>query len=233
MSIHIGAKPGEIAPTVLFPGDPLRARHIAKTMLENSTCVNEIRGMLCFTGSWEGKPVSVMGSGMGQPSLSIYANELYRDYDVQSIIRIGSAGSLQESVKVGDIVLAQGACTNAGINRRRFSGLDYAPISSFDLLQGAWKFGVDAGLNIHVGNVLSTDSFYDPQPEMWKNWAAYGVLAVEMESSELLTLAASYRRKALGILTISDSLVDSSHDILADRETGMTSMAEMALSLID
>jgi purine-nucleoside phosphorylase len=233
MSIHIGAQKGEIASTVLFPGDPLRAKHIAETFFDDPRCVNEIRGMFCYTGSYRGKPVSVMGSGMGQPSLSIYTNELYRDYDVRSIIRIGSAGSLQESVLVGDIVLAQGACTNASVNRRRFSGLDYAPISDFGLLRAAWDAAQSAGLRTHVGNVLSTDSFYDPQGDMWKTWASYGVLAVEMESAELLTLAASYGRKALGILTISDSLVDSSHDILQDREKGMTDMAELALSLIE
>ncbi len=232
MSIHIKAEKGDIAPTVLFPGDPLRAKHIAQTMFENPRCVNELRGMLCYTGTYKGKAVSAMGSGMGQPSLSIYANELYRDYGVQQIIRIGSAGSLQSSVKVGDIVLAQGACTNASMNRRRFSGNDFAPISDFDLLRRAWEAAAAMKLPMHVGNVLSTDSFYDPQPDMWKKWAEYGVLAVEMESAELLTLGSLYQRKALGILTISDSLVDSSHDILNDREKGMTDMVTLALSLL-
>lgn len=232
MSIHIGAMENQIAETVLLPGDPMRAKHFAETFLEDAESVNAIRGMFCYTGSYKGKRVSIMGSGMGQPSLSIYVNELFRDYNVQNIVRIGSAGSFQSTVKVGDIILAQGACTNSNVNRRRFSGLDFSAIADFSLLRRAWDIAAERELITHVGNILSTDSFYDPQPDMWKTWAAFGVLAVEMESTELYTLAASYGRKALSILTISDSLVDSSHDILHDREKGMNTMAELALGLL-
>lgn len=231
MSIHIGANPQEIAKTVLFPGDPLRAKHIAQTFLEDSRCVSEIRGMFCYTGIYNRRKVSVMGSGMGMPSLAIYASELFRDYGVQQIIRIGSAGSVQREVEVGHIVLAQGASTNSGINRRRFDGNDYAALSDFGLLNQAYQKAVELQLPVHVGNILSTDSFYDPQGEMWKTWARYGILAIEMESTELFTLAAEYQRKALSILTISDSLVDPSHHILDQREKGMNDMTRIALSL--
>lgn len=231
MSIHINAKEGSIAPTVLFPGDPLRAKYFAETYLQNTETVSDLRGMYCLSGEYQGKPVSIMGSGMGQPSLSIYANELYRDYGVEQIIRIGSCGSIQEQVKVNDLILAQGACTNGNMNRRRFNGLDFAAISDFHLLQTAYTTAQERGLNVHVGNILSTDSFYDPQPEAWKLWAEYSVLGIEMESAELYTLGAYYGKKALSILTVSDSLLDNSHDILQDREKGMGAMAELALTL--
>ncbi|AHC14692.1 purine-nucleoside phosphorylase [Salinispira pacifica] len=231
MSIHINAEAGKIAPTVLFPGDPLRAKYFAEKYLENPETVSDLRGMYCLSGEYKGKRVSFMGSGMGQASLSIYANELYRDYGVEQIIRIGSCGSIQEHVKVNQIILAQGACTNGNMNRRRFNNLDFAAISDFTLLSKAYTTARDRGLDVHVGNILSTDSFYDSHPEEWKLWASYAVLGIEMESAELYTLAASYGKKALSILTVSDSLLDSSHDILQDREKGMGAMAELALAL--
>lgn len=230
MSIHISAKPGDIAPAMLLPGDPLRARHIAETLFTSPRLVNEIRGMYCYTGTYQGMPVSVMGSGMGQASLSIYVNELYRDYGVQNIIRVGSCGSLKKEIRIMDLVLAQGASTNANMNRRRFMGMDFAPLPDFATLKAAQEVCQERGLTHHVGNILSTDTFYDPDPEAWKLWARYGVLGVEMETAELYTLAAAYGRRALCILTVSDSLADpDGGDALMDRETGFTTMAEVAL----
>ncbi len=231
MSIHIEAQSGEIAKTVLFPGDPLRAEYFAKQYLKNPKLVNKRRGMFCYTGIYEDKEVSIMGSGMGQASLGIYANELYKDYNVEAIIRIGSGGSFQNHVNVGDIILAQGACTNGNINKRRFNNLDFAAIASFKLLRSAVDTAEQRQLTHHVGNILSSDSFYNPDPQEWKLWARFAVLAIEMETAELYTLAAQYGKQALCILTISDSLVDDSHDILQDREKGMGKMAELALAI--
>lgn len=232
MSIHIQAKPGEIAPRLLLPGDPLRAKFIAETYFESPKLVNELRGMFCYTGTYKGVPVSAMGSGMGQPTLSIYVNELFREYGVQTIIRVGSCGGLQPEVKVMDLVLAQGASTTGNVNHRRFHGMDYAPLADFGLLMSAHQKAQEMGLPVHVGNILATDSFYDPDPHIWKLWASYGVLAIEMESAELYTLAAQFKRKALSILTVSDSLVDPSTDVLQDRETGFKAMAELSLEVL-
>ncbi|NCN04512.1 MAG: purine-nucleoside phosphorylase [Spirochaetales bacterium] len=232
MSIHISAKPGEIAADLLLPGDPLRAKFIAETFFESPKLVNEIRGMYCFTGSYRGKPISVMGSGMGQPSLSIYVNELFRDYNVQRVIRVGSCGSIQPKVKVRDLILAAGACSTGNMNRRRFQGMDFAPVSDFGLLRQAHDLATAGSTPVHVGNVLATDSFYEPDADGWKMWATYQVLAIEMESAELLTLAAQFDRRALSILTVSDSLVDPSTDALQDRERGFRAMAELALNTL-
>ena len=231
MTIHINADRGQIAESLLLPGDPQRARFFAETYLTDAKQVSDLRGMFCYTGTYEGRPVSVMGSGMGLPSLSIYVNELYREYGVKQIIRVGSCGSLQTSVKINDIVLAQAACTNSAINRRRFINIDYAPLADFSLLMAAYRRAEDRSLSFHVGNILSNDTFYDPEPDAWKRLAAYGVLAVEMETAELYTLAAQYGRKALSILTVSDSLADDSANILQDRERGMGAMAELALAI--
>lgn len=232
MSIHIQAKPGEIAPRLLLPGDPLRAKFIAETYFDSPRLVNELRGMYCYTGTYQGVPVSAMGSGMGQPTLSIYVNELFRDYDVQTILRVGSCGGLQPEVKVMDLVLAQGASTTGNVNHRRFQGMDYAPLADFDLLVAAHTKAKQQRLPVHVGNILATDSFYDPDPSAWKLWASYGVLAIEMESAELYTLAAQFNRRALSILTVSDSLVDPTTDVLQDRETGFKAMAELSLEVL-
>jgi purine-nucleoside phosphorylase len=232
MSIHIQAKPGDIAPRLLLPGDPLRAKFIAETYFDSPRLVNELRGMYCYTGTYKGVAVSAMGSGMGQPTLSIYVNELFREYDVQTILRVGSCGGLQPEVKVMDLVLAQGASTTGNVNHRRFQGMDYAPLADFDLLVSAHSKAKAMSLPTHVGNILATDSFYDPDPNSWKVWASYGVLAIEMESAELYTLAAQFKRKALSILTVSDSLVDPSTDVLQDRETGFKAMAELSLEVL-
>lgn len=233
MSIHIAAAQGDIAPQVLLPGDPLRAKFIAETLFEQPKLVNEVRGMYCYTGTYKGQAVSAMGSGMGQASLSIYVNELFRDYGVQTIIRVGSCGSLRKNVRVRDLILAQGASTNSNMNRRRFSGMDFAALGDFQALQAAAWLCSERKLPYHIGNVLSTDSFYDPDPEVWKLWAKYGVLGVEMESAELYTLAAQYGRRALSILTVSDSLADpAAGDVLQDREKGFLAMAELALDTV-
>ena len=190
MSFHIGAKAGEVAEAVLLPGDPLRAKFIAENFLEKAIQYNNVRGMLGFTGAYKGKQVSVQGTGMGIPSISIYVNELFKDYGVKRAIRIGTAGSIQESLKVRDIVIAMTACTDSGANRIRFGGRDFAPSASFPLVRKAWETAEAKGWHAAVGPILSSDMFYTEDPEEWKLWARYGVLAVEMETSELYTLAA-------------------------------------------
>lgn len=220
-----------IAPTVLLPGDPLRARWIAETFLEDARCYSEVRGMLGFTGTWRGQQVSVQGSGMGQPSLAIYVNELFGEYDVQQVVRVGSCGSVTEKVGLRDVIIANGACTDSGMNRVRFSGYDYAPVPDFDLLRAA----VDAArarddVTTHVGLLFSGDSFYHPRPELMKAMVAHGVLGVEMEASALMTLAASYGRRALAVCTVSDHLVTGEQTSAQERERGFGAMVEIALT---
>ena len=229
MSVHIAAKEGEIAEVILLPGDPLRAKYIAEHYLEGAKCYNEVRGMLGFTGTYKGKRVSVQGTGMGIPSISIYVNELFRDYGVKRAIRIGTAGSIQEELKVRDMVIAMTACTDSGANKIRFGGRDFAPSATFALVKKAWEAADERGWKMSVGPVLSSDMFYTENPEEWKLWAKFGVLALEMESSELYTLAAKYGRECLALLTISDSLI--THEITSseERQTTFTRMMEVAL----
>ena len=231
MSTHIGAAAGEIAPTVLMPGDPLRARWIAETFLDDARCYSEVRGMFGFTGSWRGHPVSVQGSGMGQPSLSIYANELLKDYDVSTVIRVGSCGALAEKVAIRDVVLASGACTDSSMNRIRFEGLDYAPVADFGLLRSAAEVaeGLDLEHAVHVGLIFSSDSFYSPRPELTSRMADYGVLAVEMEAAALYTLAAEYGARALCVCTVSDHILTGEETTSQEREQTFGSMIEIAL----
>ncbi len=232
VSTHIGAESGAIAPVVLMPGDPLRAKWIAETFLEDARCYSEVRGMLGYTGTWRGSPVSVQGSGMGQPSLAIYANELFSEYDVASIVRVGSCGALSEKLAIRDIVIASGACTDSSMNRIRFEGLDYAPVADFGLLRAAY----DAALasadrpRIHVGLIFSGDSFYGPRPELTARMVEYGVLAVEMEASALYTLAAKYDRRALAICTVSDHIVTGEETSSREREQTFGAMVEIALT---
>ena len=231
MSIHIGAQPGQVAPTVLVPGDPLRARWIAENVLDDATCYTEVRGMYGYTGTWRGLPVSVQGSGMGQPSMSIYVNELFRDYDVRRIVRVGSCGALTERVGLRDVVLASGACTDSGMNRLRFHGLDYAPVADFDLLRAAYDAaGARKDVTAHVGLILSGDSFYSPRPELTAPMVDHGVLAVEMEASALYTLAAFYGRQALAVCTVSDHLVTGEETTSHEREQTFLPMVEIALA---
>ena len=231
MSIHIGAEQGQIASTVLLPGDPLRAKHIAETMLEDTFCYNEVRGMGGYTGRYGDKRVSVMGSGMGMPTLSIYVNELVTEYHVKSLIRVGTCGALQPHLKVGDIVLAMAASTDSHINRLRFGGMDFAPAASFDLLLKAYETAKRRGIKVQVGGILSGDSFYNDDPEWWNIWAAHGVLVCEMETNALYTLAAKLNVSALSVLTVSDSLVTDEAATAEQREKHFTQMAEIALEI--
>lgn len=231
MSVHIGAKPGEIASTVLLPGDPLRAKFIAEAFLENPVCYNEVRGMYGFTGIYKGKKISVQGTGMGLPSMSIYANELIESYGVKTLVRVGTCGSIQEDVRVRDVILAIGAATNSGINKMRFKGMDFAPTASFKLLRHAYDISVGKDISVKVGNVLSSDLFYNDDPEAWKLWAKYGVLAVEMEAAALYTLGAKYGVDTLSILTVSDSLVTGEETTSEERQTTFNKMIEVALEL--
>jgi purine-nucleoside phosphorylase len=231
MSTHIGAEAGQIAPSVLLPGDPLRAKWIAETFLEDATCYTEVRGMYGFTGTWHGKPVSVQGSGMGQPSMAIYVNELFREYDVQAIVRVGSCGALSEKLAVRDVVLASGACTDSAMNRFRFHDVDYAPVADFGLLRAAHDAAAARDdVTAHVGLIFSSDTFYSPRPELTKPLVDHGVLAAEMEASGLYTLAASYRRKALAICTVSDHMVTGEETTALEREQTFGAMVEIALA---
>ena len=231
MSTHIGAEPGQIAPTVLLPGDPLRARWIAENFLDDATCYSEVRGMYGFTGTWRGRPVSVQGSGMGQPSMSIYVNELFQDYDVRRIVRVGSCGALTERVALRDVVIASGACTDSSMNRLRFHGLDFAAVADFDLLSAAHAAAAGRDdVTAHVGLIFSGDTFYSPRPELMEPMVAHGVLAVEMEASALYTLAASYGRQALAICTVSDHVVTGEEATSQEREQTYTPMVEIALA---
>ena len=233
MSIHIGAKPGDIAQTVLLPGDPLRARHVAETMLENATCYNKIRGMYGFTGTYKGKKVSVQGTGMGMPSHSIYVNELVSSYGVTNLIRIGTCGAIQENLHLRDILLAMSASTDSNMNNIRFPGGNYAPSASYELLKKAVDVASQKGVDAIVGNILSSDWFYHDDPEYWKPWAAYGVLAIEMETAALYTLAASSNVNALTILSVSDNLITKETESSEDRQTALTGMIEIALEIAE
>ncbi|MDR2518554.1 MAG: purine-nucleoside phosphorylase [Spirochaetaceae bacterium] len=229
MSLHIGAKSGEIAEAILLPGDPLRAKFIAETFLEKPVQYNAIRNMLGFTGLYKGKPVSVQGTGMGIPSISIYVNELFREYAVRRAIRIGTAGSIQEDARLRDVVLASAASTDSGANHVRFKGRSFAPAASFNLLKTAFETARAKGWDPKVGTVVSSDMFYGEYPDDWKLWASFGCLAVEMETAELYTLANKYRREALALLTISDSLITGETTSSEERETAFTRMMEIAL----
>jgi purine-nucleoside phosphorylase len=231
VSIHIGAERGQIAPTVLLPGDPLRAKHIAETMLEDAICFNQVRGMLGYTGRYDNKRISVMGSGMGMPTLSIYVNELITEYQVKTLIRVGTCGAFQPDLKIGDIVLAMTASTDSQMNKIRFNGMDYAPAASFELLLKAYQVAKERGIEVRVGGMFAGDSFYNDDPDWWKIWAEYGTLVVEMESNALYTLAAKFEVDALSILTVSDSLVTGEEATAQQREQGFTQMAEIALEI--
>jgi purine-nucleoside phosphorylase len=230
MSTHLGASAGDIAPVVLMPGDPLRARWIAETFLDDARCYSEVRGMLGFTGSWQGRPVSVQGSGMGQPSLAIYAHELFTTYDVQTVVRVGSCGAVTERLAIRDVVIASGACTDSSMNRIAFEGLDYAPVADFGLLRGAVEAAESRAVDVHVGLIFSTDSFYAARPELRQRMVEYGVLAIEMEASALYTLAAKHGRRALAICTVSDHIVTGEQTTAAEREQTFGEMVESALA---
>ncbi len=231
MSIHIGADAAQIAEAVLLPGDPLRAQYVAETYLEDPECYNRVRGMLGFTGIYQGKKVSVQGTGMGIPSISIYVHELIAEYGAKRLIRIGTCGALQEGMELGDVVLAQAASTNSAVNRIRFDGCDFAPAANFELLNNAYEAACERGVAVRVGTVLTSDTFYSDDPESWKLWARYGVLAVEMETAALYTLTAGHHVHGLSILTVSDSLVTKEIATAEQRQKGYTAMMEIALQV--
>lgn len=228
---HNAAKPGDLAKTVLMPGDPLRAKFIAETYLENPVCFNPVRNMLGYTGEYRGKRVSVMGSGMGMPSIGIYSYELYHFYDVENIIRIGSAGGIAEGVKVRDIVVGIGACTNSNYAAQYHLPGPFAPIADFDLAQKAVQYAREHGIRTVVGNVLSSDTFYDDDVNALTAWKKMGVLAVEMESAALYMNAARAGKKALCLLTISDCPFTGESLSAEERQTSFRDMMEIALSI--
>ncbi|GAB3949395.1 purine-nucleoside phosphorylase [Kribbella albertanoniae] len=229
MSIHIAAEPGQIAPRVLFPGDPLRAKWIAETYLSDVICYTEVRNMFGFTGTYKGEQISVQGSGMGQASASIYAHELFAEYDVQTLIRVGTCGALTEAVRVRDVIIAMSASTDSQMNRLRFHGIDYAPTADYHLLRAAVDAAEAAGLNVHVGQVFSGDVFYNDRPDLVSRTAEYGVLGIEMEAAALYTLAAKFGRRALGIMTVSDHLITKEITSAEERQTTFSEMITIAL----
>jgi len=229
MSIHISAKKGEVAETVLMPGDPLRAKYFAETFLKDIQQFNNVRGMLGFTGTWESKRVSVMGSGMGIPSLSIYVNELLEFYEVKKIIRVGTCGSMQPGMKIGDLVLAMSASTDSNVNRLRFGGMDYAATANFDLLVKAYNAAIALTDRVFVGGVISGDLFYSDDKSWHEVWVRYGILAAEMEAAGLYTLAAKYQAQALAIMTVSDTILGGEEAPAEMREKGFSLMANVAL----
>lgn len=230
MTIHIGAEKSDIAPTVLMPGDPYRAKWAAETFLTDAHCVNEVRGMLGFTGTWQGHPVTIQGSGMGMPSLSIYANELISDFDVQTLIRIGSCGGMQKDVGIRDVILAMTASTLSTPSRGIFKELNFAPCADYGLLAAAHDAARAKGVPTHVGGIYSSDVFYDERPDLNEQMMRHGILGVEMEAAELYNLAARHGRRALAVLTVSDHLI--THEALPaeDRERSFGDMVEIALT---
>ncbi|HHU28686.1 TPA: purine-nucleoside phosphorylase [bacterium] len=228
---HNKAKNGEIAKTVLMPGDPLRAKFIAENFLENPKLVNTVRNMFAYTGTYNGKGVTVMGSGMGMPSIGIYSYELFQFYGVEKIIRVGSCGAYQKDLKLYDVIIAQGACTDSGFASQYNLNGTFSAISSFELLRKAVEEADKLNIPYHVGNILSSDIFYHDEADSWKKWAKMGVLAVEMESYALFAQAARLNKKALTILTVSDSLVTKEETTAEEREKSFTQMMKIALEL--
>lgn len=229
MSTHIGAKPGEIAETVLLPGDPYRARWAAETFLDGAVCINQVRGMLGYTGTWKGNRVTIHGSGMGMPSLSIYANELIRNYGAKCLIRIGSAGAMQEAVKVRDVVIAMTSSTISTPSAGVFREMNFAPCADYGLLERAVAAARAKGTRFHVGGIHSSDVFYDERPDLMEALKRHGVLAVEMEAAELYTVAARHGARALAVLTVSDHLITGEALPSEDRERSFGDMVEIAL----
>lgn len=229
MTIHIGAKSGDIAPTVLMPGDPYRAKWAAETFLDDARLVNEVRGMFGFTGTWRGNPVTIQGSGMGMPSLSIYANELITEYNAQTLIRIGSCGGMQDHVGIRDVILAMTASNISTPSRGIFKEFNFAPCADYGLLSAAHTAATAKGVKTHVGGIYSADVFYDERPDLNEQMIRHGILGVEMEAAELYNLAHRHKRRALAVLTVSDHLI--THEALpaSDRESSFGEMVEIAL----
>ena len=229
MTIHIDASSEDIAETVLLPGDPYRAKWAAHTFLDDVKLVNETRGMLGFTGYWKGSKVTVQGSGMGMPSLSIYVNELIKEYNAKTLIRIGSTGAMQENIALRDLILAVTASTISNPSTSIFKDLNFSPVASWELLNKAARIAEAKKLKTHIGGIYSSDTFYDERPDLTKEMTRHGVLAVEMETAELYTLAARYNCRALAILTASDHLITKEELSPSEREKSFSSMVELAL----
>lgn len=230
MTIHIGADKDDIADVVLMPGDPYRAKWAAETFLTNAKCVHEVRGMFGFTGMWNGNRVTIQGSGMGMPSMSIYANELIRDFGVQTLIRIGSCGGMQPHVKVRDVILAMTASTVGTPSSTIFKELNFAPCADYGLLAAAAEAAKSMDVDVHVGGIYSSDTFYDERPDLNKEMQRHGILGVEMETAELYILAARYGRRALGVMTVSDHLLTGEALPADQRERSFGDMIEIALT---
>ncbi|WP_448213929.1 purine-nucleoside phosphorylase [Colwellia sp. MEBiC06753] len=229
---HIEAAVGDFAETVLMPGDPLRAKFIADNFLENAKCVTRVRNMFGYTGTYKGKKVSVMGSGMGIPSISIYATELYKDYGVENIIRIGSCGAVRDDIKVRDVIIGMAASTDSNVNRSRFNQYDFAACADFSLLHKVVNTASTLGKSIHVGNVFTADLFYTPNPEMFSKMEQMGILAVEMEAAGLYGVAAEYGKKALAVLTVSDHIKTGEQTTADERENTFKDMMELTLESV-
>lgn len=229
---HISAQKGDIAESILLPGDPMRAKYIAEKFFENPVCFNQVRGMLGYTGIYKGKRVSAMGTGMGIPSISIYATELIKEYGVKNLIRVGTCGSLLPEIDLNDIILGQGACTDNAINEHLFPGT-YAPISDFDLLKTAHDLAIQRNIKPYVGLLKSGDTFYNKyKVEGADRWAEHGVLGLEMEAAGLYTIAARHKAKALAICTVSDSLLHKRELTSEERERSLDNMISLALDVI-
>ncbi len=229
MTIHIGAEKGDIAETVLMPGDPYRAKWAAETFLQDVRLVNEVRGMLGYTGTWNGNPVTIQGSGMGMPSLSIYANELIRDFGAKTLIRIGSCGGMQKHVAVRDVILAMTATTAGSPSATIFRELNFAPCADWSLLKAAAEAAGRRDVATHVGGIYSSDTFYDERPDLNEQMVRHGILGVEMEAAELYTLAARHGCRALAVLTVSDHLLTGEALPSDQRERSFGDMVEIAL----
>lgn len=229
MSLHIEAAQGAIADRILLPGDPLRAKYIAETFLDNPVCYNRIRNILGYTGTYKGKRISVQGTGMGIPSISIYVTELMRDYGVKKLIRVGTCGAMREDIHLRDVIIAQGATTDSSIVRNIFGGsINYAPLADFDLLRRAYEKAVAQQISVRVGNIVSVDRFYDDEIDNDK-LTDYGIMAVEMETAALYVLAAKYKAQALGLFTVSDHLVTKEACTAEERQTSFDDMIRIAL----
>jgi len=229
---HISANTGEFAKTVLMPGDPLRAKFIAENFLDNAKCITSVRNMFGYTGTYKGQPISVMGSGMGIPSISIYATELYKDYGVESIIRIGSCGAVRDDIKIRDIIIGMAASTDSNVNRQRLNQCDFAASADFSLLHKVVNTADKLGKKVHVGNIFTADLFYTPQPEMFALMEKYGILAVEMEAAGLYGVAAEYGKKALTVLTVSDHIKTGEQTTADERENTFKDMMELTLESV-
>jgi purine-nucleoside phosphorylase len=231
MSVHLEAKPGDIAPVVLLPGDPLRAQFIAERYLVGAVCTNQVRNALGYTGTFRDKRLSIQSTGMGIPSASIYVHELLADHGARVLLRVGTCGALQPSVKVRDLILAMSASTDAAMNRHTFGGRDFAPTASFDLLRKAHELATARGVPVQVGSVVTSDRFYPDDDSWWSIWARHGVLAAEMETAAVYTLAARAGARALSLLAVSDHVATGEHTSPEERQTSFTQMIEVALEL--